>query len=191
MMNKHEISLLFPDHIHGQLPEHERNIVDEALRTSPELKAEYDEFVHVFSILNQKDILSNMEKNSENIVLQPLMRTLIRPPHKRPVHIFIGSATALAACLLIWIGITSTNRVPPIENTTQSVSGIEFQQVLYTDNLNGLDIKQDDLEDIMLEEVLALYVREIESDIDAPLNPILEEEITKYLLKESQDEESM
>ena len=44
---------------------------------------------------------------------------------------------------------------------------------------------------VMLEEVLALYVRDIESDGDEPLNPVLEEEITKFLLKDSKDEESL
>ena len=63
--------------------------------------------------------------------------------------------------------------------------------VLLSDEIHGLTMSPDDLEDIMLEEVLALYVRDIESEGNAPLNPILEDEITKFLLKESKDEESL
>ena len=76
-------------------------------------------------------------------------------------------------------------------NTTLQTSQYEITPVLLSDEIHGLTMNPDDLEDIMLEEVLALYVRDIESDGDEPLNPVLEEEITKFLLKDSKDEESL
>jgi len=186
MNDKHEILSLFPDHINGKLAEHDKLIVDEALRSFPELKAEYDEYVQVFHSLNKTDILSTMEAKADTFALKSM-----NPKMMRPMQIMIGSVTTLAACLLVWIGITSTDHVSSIEKSPATVGHIEVESVSYADNLNGTNISTDDLEDIMLEEVLALYVRDIESDLDAPLNPVLEEEITKYLLKESQDEESM
>ena len=108
----------------------------------------------------------------------------------RPVSLIIGASTAIAACTLIWIGIT---HVPKDEKSKVSSISTEYQMtpVLLSDEIHGLTMSPDDLEDIMLEEVLALYVRDIESEGNAPLNPILEDEITKFLLKESKDEESL
>lgn len=186
MNDKHEILSLFPDHINGKLSEHDKRMVDETLRISPELKAEYEEYAHVFHVLNKSDILSSMESKADTFILKPMKLKLMRP-----IPFMIGSVTTLAACLLVWIGITSSDYVSSVQKKNDIVSHFEVEPVLFVNNLNGSDISTDELEDIMLEEVLALYVRDIESDMDAPLNPVLEEEITKYLLKESQDEESM
>lgn len=190
MKDNHEISLLFPDHINGTLCPEERRMVDEALLSSPELQAEYDSFHRVFQLLDRDEIISEMESQARAIELHAFVPISKKRPMLQPVPLIIGASTAIAACMLIWIGMTNASK--DVKTDVSSIS-TEYQMtpVLLSDEIHGLTMSPDDLEDIMLEEVLALYVRDIESEGNAPLNPILEDEITKFLLKESKDEESL
>ncbi|NBO70161.1 MAG: hypothetical protein EBU66_05165 [Bacteroidetes bacterium] len=190
MKDHNGISLLFPDHINGTLSLEERKMVDEALQSSPELQAEYDSMHRVFQLLDRDEILADMEMQAHSIGLNSFVRVSSKRPILQPVRLMIGASTAIAACMLIWIGITHTSKQEN-SNATLQTSQYEITPVLLSDEIHGLTMTPDDLEDIMLEEVLALYVRDIESDGDAPLNPVLEEEITKFLLKDSKDEESL
>ncbi|MFM7156973.1 MAG: hypothetical protein ACKO0Y_04080, partial [Bacteroidota bacterium] len=166
-----------------------RKMVDEALQSSPELQAEYDSMHRVFQLLDRDEILADMEMQAQSIGLNSFVRVSPKRSTLQPVRLMIGASTAIAACMLIWIG-THTSKQEK-SNATLQTSQYEMTPVLLSDEIHGLTMTADDLEDIMLEEVLALYVRDIESDGDAPLNPVLEEEITKFLLKDSKDEESL
>ncbi|MGA1278413.1 MAG: hypothetical protein ACO30P_08340 [Candidatus Kapaibacteriota bacterium] len=190
MKDNHEILYLFPDHINGALSQEERRMVDEALLSSPELQAEYDSFHRVFQLLDRDEIISEMESQARAIELHAFVPISKKRPMLQPVPLIIGASTAIAACMLIWIGIKNE---PTLDKGKSSsiTSRYEISPVLLSDEIHGLTMSPDDLEDIMLEEVLALYVRDIESEGNAPLNPILEDEITKFLLKESKDEESL
>lgn len=190
MKDYNEISLLFPDHINGTLSPEERKMVDDALQSSRELQAEYDSMHRVFQLLDRVEILTDMEMQAHSIGLNSFVRVSPKRPILQPVRLMIGASTAIAACMLIWIGMTHTSKQEK-SNATLQTSQYEMTPVLLSDEIHGLTMTPDDLEDIMLEEVLALYVRDIESDGDEPLNPVLEEEITKFLLKDSKDEESL
>ena len=45
------------------------------------------------------------------------------------------------------------------------------------------------MEEAILDDVLTLYISDIETGKE--INPLLEEEITEYLLKEHQDDETL
>jgi predicted ribosome quality control (RQC) complex YloA/Tae2 family protein len=55
------------------------------------------------------------------------------------------------------------------------------------DEFTPLELQSEDVEEVILDELLTLYVSDIESGKE--INPLLENEITNYLLQESSDEE--
>ena len=191
MNDYHVIQEMFPDHINGALNKEEKQMVDNALASSEQMRAEYSAIREVMSVFDREKVKTMMEEESRFSISNIELSETNTKRKIYPIKAFISGATALAACLLLWIGVhhENINESKSAKLNLQQQTG--FAQISYVDDMSELTMSQDELEDIMLEEVLALYVRDIESDNDAPLNPILEEEITKYLLKETQDEESL
>jgi hypothetical protein len=55
------------------------------------------------------------------------------------------------------------------------------------DEYTPLELQSEDVEEVILDEILTVYVSDIESGKE--INPVLEKEITNYLLQENTDEE--
>ena len=55
------------------------------------------------------------------------------------------------------------------------------------DEFTPLELQSEDVEEVILDEILTVYVSDIESGKE--INPLLEKEITNYLLQENADEE--
>jgi hypothetical protein len=191
MNDYHAIQEMFPDHINGALNKEEKQMVDNALASSEQLRAEYSAIKEIMSVFDREKVKTMMEEESRFSISKIELSESNGERKIYPIKAFISGATALAACLLLWIGVYHENNNESKSAKFNLQQQTDFAQISYVDDMSELTMSQDELEDIMLEEVLALYVRDIESDNDAPLNPILEDEITKYLLKETQDEESL
>jgi hypothetical protein len=182
-MNNHEnVEQLLPDYINGTLSEADISIVEQALASSKDLQKKHDEFVQVFSVLKQDNIIQLMNDEVESVdVIIPLKakRKMIFP------KIMIGITTSIAACLLLWIGINNqiSSNVKNVD--VKKIPTIELAGTI--DEYTPLELQSEDVEEVILDEILTLYVSDIESGKE--INPVLENEITNYLLQESSDEE--
>lgn len=182
-MNEFEhIEQLIPDYINGTIDEDTKLLVERAIATSPSLKKMHNDFLCVFESLNKEDIQSLMlaESNSVNIPIPDKVGNV----HTIP-KIMIGAITTIAACLILWIGI-SHQQVAPSTDIQSTISSNVFVNNS-VDEFDLLELQSEDLEEVILEDVLDLYVSDIETEKD--INPLLEEEITKYLLKDNHDDE--
>ncbi len=182
-MNNHEyIEQLLPDYINGTLSEADIYIVEQALATSKDLQQKHDECAQVFSALKKEDILQLMNQEAESVdVIIPLKakKKMVIP------KIMIGTTTSIAACLLLWVGINNqiSSNVQNVD--VKKIPTIELAETI--DEYTPLELQSEDVEEVILDEILTLYVSDIESGKE--INPLLEKEITDYLLQESSDEE--
>ena len=182
-MNNHEyIEQLLPDYINGTLSEADIYIVEQALSTSKDLQQKHDEYAQVFSALKKEDIIQLMNQEAESVdVIIPLKakKKMVIP------KIMIGTTTSIAACLLLWVGINNqiSSNVQNVD--VKKIPTIELSETI--DEYTPLELQSEDVEEVILDEILTLYVSDIESGKE--INPLLEKEITDYLLQESSDEE--
>jgi len=182
-MNNHEyIEQLLPDYINGTLSEADIYIVEQALATSKDLQQKHDEYAQVFSALKKEDIIQLMNQEAESVdVIIPLKakKKMVIP------KIMIGTTTSIAACLLLWVGINNqiSSNVQNVD--VKKIPTIELAETI--DEYTPLELQSEDVEEVILDEILTLYVSDIESGKE--INPLLEKEITDYLLQESSDEE--
>ena len=182
MIDHELISQMIPDYINGTLSEADMHIVEEALASSTDLQQKHDEFVQVFSVLKQDDIIQLMNDEVESVdVIIPLKakKKMMIP------KIIIGTTTSIAACLLLWIGINEQTHINVLNDDVKKAVKIELAETI--DDFTLLELQSEDVEEVILDEILTVYVSDIESGKE--INPVLENEITKYLLQESSDEE--
>jgi transposase len=99
--------------------------------------------------------------------------------------IMIGTTTSIAACLLLWIGINNQISSNVQNGDVKKIPTIELAETI--DEFTPLELQSEDVEEVILDEILTLYVSDIESGKE--INPVLEKEITNYLLQENTDEE--
>jgi hypothetical protein len=182
-MNNHEyIEQLLPDYINGTLTEDDIYIVEQALASSKDLQQKHDEYAQVFSALKKEDIIQLMNQEAESVdVIIPLKakKKMVIP------KIIIGTATSIAACLLLWVGINNQISSNVQNGDVKKLPTIELAETI--DEYTPLELQSEDVEEVILDEILTLYVSDIESGKE--INPLLEKEITDYLLQESSDEE--
>jgi hypothetical protein len=182
-MNNHEyIEHLLPDYINGTLSEADIYVVEQALASSKDLQQKHDEFVQVFSVLKQDIIMQLMNDEVESVdVIIPLKakKKMMIP------KIIIGTTTSIAACLLLWIGINNQISSNVQNGDVKKIPTIELAETI--DEFTPLELQSEDVEEVILDEILTLYVSDIESGKE--INPVLEKEITNYLLQENTDEE--
>ena len=182
-MNNHErISQMIPDYINGTLSEVDMHIVEKALASSHDLQHKHDEYIHVFTALKKEDIIQLMNDEVESVdVILPFKakRKMFIP------KIMIGTTTSIAACLLLWIGINNQISSNVQNGDVKKLPTIELAETI--DEFTPLELQSEDVEEVILDELLTLYVSDIESGKE--INPLLENEITNYLLQESSDEE--
>jgi phosphatidylglycerophosphatase A len=99
--------------------------------------------------------------------------------------IMIGTTTSIAACLLLWIGINEQTTINVQKSDIIKIPSIELAETM--DEYTALELQSEDVEEVILDEILTVYVSDIESGNE--INPLLEKEITNYLLQENADEE--
>lgn len=182
-MNNHEhIAQMIPDYINGTLSEADKHIVEQALASSHDLQHTHDEYIHVFTALKKEDIiqLMNDEVESVNVILPFKAKRKMFIP-----KIVIGATTSLAACLLLWIGINEQTPSIIEKSDVIKIPSIEFAETI--DEYTPLELQSEEVEEVILDEILTVYVSDIESGKE--INPLLEKEITNYLLQENADEE--
>jgi hypothetical protein len=182
-MNNHErILQMIPDYINGTLSDAEMHIVEQALASSHDLQHKHDEYVHVFTALKKEDIIQLMNDEVESVdVILPFKakRKMLIP------KIMIGTTTSIAACLLLWIGINEQSPINIQNGNVMKIPTIELAETI--DEYTPLELQSEDVEEVILDEILTVYVSDIESGKE--INPLLEKEITNYLLQENTDEE--
>ena len=182
-MNNHErISLMIPDYINGTLSEADTHIVEKALASSHDLQHKHDEYVHVFTALKKEEIIQLMNDEVESVdVILPFKakRKMFIP------KIMIGTTTSIAACLLLWIGINEQTPINVQKSDVMKIPTIELAETI--DEYTPLELQSEDVEEVILDEILTVYVSDIESGKE--INPLLEKEITNYLLQENVDDE--
>jgi len=93
--------------------------------------------------------------------------------------------TSIAACLLLWIGINEKTPINVEKSEIMKIPSIELAETI--DEYTPLELQSEDVEEVILDEILTVYVSDIESGKE--INPLLEKEITNYLLQENADEE--
>jgi hypothetical protein len=182
-MNNHErISQMIPDYINGTLSEVDMHIVEKALASSHDLQHKHDEYVHVFTALKKEDIIQLMNDEVESVdVILPFKakRKMFIP------KIMIGTTTSIAACLLLWIGINEQTPINVEKSDIMKIPSIELTETI--DEYTPLELQSEEVEEVILDEILTVYVSDIESGKE--INPVLEKEITNFLLQENTDEE--
>ena len=184
-MKDHEhLSHLIPDYINGALDEADRILVEQAIASSPTLKEMHDEFLLVFETLNTETIKHVMQAEAESVhVILPIRaHSKIKIP-----KLMIGITTSIAACLLLWVGISKQNKSKSNAFQTGISSTVSLSENI--DEFALLELQSEEVEEVILDDVLNLYVSDIETDKE--INRLLEEEITQYLLKENQDEDEL
>lgn len=182
-MNDYEyIKQLIPDYINGALNDADRILVENAIASSPDFKVLFDEFLLVFESLNKEEIKQLMDADSESV--QVMIPRKSRNIHKVPT-IIIGFTTSVAACLLLWIGISEQQA----SNSFAQKSKSALSSTETIDDEIVWELYSEDVEEAILDDVLTLYISDIETGKE--INPLLEEEITEYLLKEHQDDETL
>jgi hypothetical protein len=173
---------MIPDYINGTLSDAEMHIVEQALASSHDLQHKHDEYVHVFTALKKEDIIQLMNDEVESVdVILPFKakRKMLIP------KIMIGTTTSIAACLLLWIGINEQSPINIQNGNVMKIPTIELAETI--DEYTPLELQSEDVEEVILDEILTVYVSDIESGKE--INPLLEKEITNYLLQENTDEE--
>lgn len=182
MIDHELISHMIPDYINGKLSEADMQIVEKALASSHDLQHKHDEYVHVFKALKKEDIIQLMNEEVESVdVILPLKakKKMFFP------KILIGTTTAIAACLLLWIGVNTQTQINVLKDDVKKITNIELAETI--DEFTPLELQSEDVEEVILDEILTVYVSDIESGKE--INPLLEKEITNYLLQENADEE--
>jgi transposase len=86
---------------------------------------------------------------------------------------------------LLWIGINNQISSNVQNGDVKKIPTIELAETI--DEFTPLELQSEDVEEVILDEILTLYVSDIESGKE--INPVLEKEITNYLLQENTDEE--
>ena len=182
-MNNHErISQMIPEYINGTLSQADTHIVEEALASSDDLQHKHDEYVDVFNALKKEDIIQLMNDEVESVdVILPfkVKRKMFIP------KIMIGTTTSIAASLLLWIGINEKTPINVEKSEIMKIPSIELAETI--DEYTPLELQSEDVEEVILDEILTVYVSDIESGKE--INPLLEKEIINYLLQENTDEE--
>jgi len=182
MNNYEHIAQMIPDYINGTLSEADMLLVEQALDNSPDLQQKHDEYVQVFNVLKKEDIIQMMNDDVQSVhVVIPLKarRKLFVP------KFIIGTTTSIAASLLLWIGINEQTPINVQKGDAMKISTIELAETI--DDYIPLELQSEDVEEVILDEILTVYVSDIESGKE--INPLLEKEITNYLLQENTDEE--
>lgn len=184
-MTDHElISQMIPDYINGTLSEADMQIVEQALASSTDLQHKHDEYIHVFKTLKKQDIIQLMNDEVESVdVILPLKakKKMFLP------KIMIGTTTAIAACLLLWIGVNTQTHFYVLNDDVKKRTNIELAETIV--DFTPLELQSEDMEEVILDEILSVYISDIESGKE--INPLLENEITKYLLQENSVDETL
>jgi len=183
-MNHEHMSHMLPDFIHGTLQPEDHALVEHAIAHSNDLEQEYHALKRVFDTLRKEDILLMMNENAASVgVLFPLKKTknLLIP------KILIGTSTSIAACVLLWIGISQKTIDTPQQKLPTNSSAVQLADIM--DENSTLDLQSDEVEEVILDDILSVYVSDIESGTD--INPLLEQEITTFLLQENLDDEAL
>ena len=184
-MNEHEyISHLIPDYINGTLDESDRILVENAIASSPDMKKLHDDFLLVFESLNKETIKEMMQNESESVHVLVPIRNQNRMKFPK---LMIGITTSIAACLLLWVGISQQYNSKSDSVQSKNYSSISLSEDL--DEYALFELQTEDLDEVILDDVLNVYVSDIETGRE--INHLLEEEITRYLLKENQDEDEL
>ena len=183
-MNHEHISHMLPDFIHGTLQPEDHSVVQKAIADSKELQQEYHELQQVFNALKKDDIIQLMHEEAASVsifVPMDIKKKLFIP------KILIGATTSIAACLLLWIGISKQSNDSHLKRESRDISTAHLADIL--DEYSTLELQSDEVEEVILDDILTVYVSDIETGKE--INPLLEEEITNFLLQENQEDEAL
>jgi len=96
-MKLNSLRLLLPDYATGRLSEHERYLVEDALKDSPELRAELEQIVALFDTFPAQRIVEEYDWRSRMLSVQVIERLRRESSHKRRWIHWLAFGTTCAA----------------------------------------------------------------------------------------------
>ncbi len=108
-MKLDSLRLLLPDYATGQLSEHERRLVEDALKNSPELREELEHIVALFDAFPSHRVLEESEWRSRMLSVQVIERLRRESVHQRRWISWLALGTA---CAVIAIAVVVMQHRP-------------------------------------------------------------------------------
>jgi len=211
IMNSNQQHLLdsLPDYVDGKVDQHLKDVIDNAKKLDTELQSEIITIQSVFNALDKDQIRNHQEYISRNISVQ-----VVQALETKKTRLF-NSNYIIAFCslsVIICISILYSIYLPDKHNPTIVSSyslndsnnfskndANEVQDFIYvTHDIFQLSLleesntyQQELLDDIIVDEVFAIYERELTLENQSETTIALENEIQNVLLLEGKDDETL
>lgn len=210
-MNSNQQHLLdsLPDYVDGKADQHLKDAIDNAKQVDTELQSEIITIQSVFNALDKDQIRTHQEYISRNISVQ-----VVQALETKKTRLF-NSNYLIAFCslsVIICISILYSIYLPDMHHPTIVSSyslndsnniykndANEVQDFIYgTHDIFQLSLleesnayQQELLDDIIVDEVFAIYERELTLENQTETTTALENEIQNVLLLEGKDDETL
>jgi hypothetical protein len=210
-MNLNQQHLLdsLPDYVDGKVDEHLKDAIDTAKQKDTALQSEINTIQSVFNVLDKDHIITRQEYLSRNIsvkVIQALEHKKTQLFSTNQIIAFCTLSVIICSAILYSIYLPDTQNMTTVaslalndSNHRSNKNTSEIHDIVYgTHDINQLSLfeeintdQQELLDDIIVDEVFAIYERELTLENQSETPKALENEIQNVLLLEGKDDETL
>jgi hypothetical protein len=210
-MNTNQQNLLdsLPDYVDGKVDQHLKDAIDNAKQHDTVLQSEIIAIQSVFNALDKDQIRTHQEYISRNIsvqVVQALENKKTRLFTSNQIIAFCTLCIIICTSILYSIYLPDKHHLTTVSSYTLNDSNniskndaSEVQDLIYgTHDIFQLSVVEESnadhqelLDDIIVDEVFAIYERELTLENQSETTSALENEIQNVLLLEGKDDETL
>lgn len=208
-MNQQHLLDSLPDYVDGKVDEQLKNAIDNAKQNDTALQSEINTIHSVFNALDKNHIITRQEYLSRNIsvqVIQALEHKKTQLFSANQIVAFCTLSVIICSAILYSIYLPDTQNISTVAslelNDSHNMSNnnsSEVHEIVYgTHDIYQLSLfeetntdQQELLDDIIVDEVFAIYERELTLENQSETPKALENEIQNVLLLEGKDDETL
>lgn len=198
-----------PDYVDGNLDQYTKDAVDNAKLHDLELQSEINSIQSLFAMLDKDHIKKQQEYLSRNVsvqVVQALEHKKTQLFSTNQIIAFCTLSVIICSAILYSIYLPDTQNMTTVaslalndSNHRSNKNTSEIHDIVYgTHDINQLSLfeeintdQQELLDDIIVDEVFAIYERELTLENQSETPKALENEIQNVLLLEGKDDETL
>ena len=198
-----------PDYVDGNLDQYTKDAIDNAKLHDLELQSEINSIQSLFAMLDKDHIKKQQEYLSRNVsvqVVQALEHKKTRLFSSNQIIAFCTLSVIICSAILYSIYLPDTQNISTVaslalndSNNMSNNNASEVHDIVYgTNDIYQLSFfeeintdQQELLDDIIVDEVFAIYERELTLENQSETPKALENEIQNVLLLEGKDDETL
>lgn len=198
-----------PDYVDGNLDQYTKDAIDNAKLHDLELQSEINSIQSLFAMLDKDHIKKQQEYLSRNVsvqVVQALEHKKTRLFSSNQIIAFCTLSVIICSAILYSIYLPDTQNMTTVaslalndSNNMSNNNASEVHDIVYgTNDIYQLSFfeeintdQQELLDDIIVDEVFAIYERELTLENQSETPKALENEIQNVLLLEGKEDETL